>query len=242
MTGYAFATAIIGAAVFVDRVLYGGPDEQRLALGALAGATAVGALVSGLLVRALGPRLVSLVGIALAVAGLLWMATLDRGDADRAGRGRAGDVRPRLRPDGDAALERGHRGGGPRPTAPASSTVTVARMLGMAVGLAILTANGSTTIDRLSAAGYATPEAYQAVIPPECATDHCAIRSSSKRSRRGRRAKPRRSWSGCTVAAIVTIVAIPPCLALGAGRPATDPTARDARMLTPDGTDADPAH
>ena len=42
LTGYAFATAIIGGAVFVDRVLYGGPDEQRLALGALAGATAVG--------------------------------------------------------------------------------------------------------------------------------------------------------------------------------------------------------
>ena len=37
LTGYAFATAIIGGAVFVDRVLYGGPDEQRLALGALAG-------------------------------------------------------------------------------------------------------------------------------------------------------------------------------------------------------------
>ena len=36
LTGYAFATAIIGGAVFVDRVLYGGPDEQRLALGSLA--------------------------------------------------------------------------------------------------------------------------------------------------------------------------------------------------------------
>ena len=53
LTGYAFATAIIGGAVFVDRVLYGGPDEQRLALGALAGATAVGALVSGFAVRLL---------------------------------------------------------------------------------------------------------------------------------------------------------------------------------------------
>ena len=27
LTGYAFATAIVGAAVFVDRVLYGGPDR-----------------------------------------------------------------------------------------------------------------------------------------------------------------------------------------------------------------------
>ena len=52
LTGYAFATAIIGGAVFVDRVLYGGPDQQRLALGALAGATAVGALRLGLR----GPR------------------------------------------------------------------------------------------------------------------------------------------------------------------------------------------
>ena len=52
LTGYAFATAIIGGAVFVDRVLYGGPDEQRLALGALAGATALGALA----VRVRRPR------------------------------------------------------------------------------------------------------------------------------------------------------------------------------------------
>ena len=37
LTGYAFATAIIGGAVFVDRVLYGGPDEQRLALGLTGG-------------------------------------------------------------------------------------------------------------------------------------------------------------------------------------------------------------
>ena len=44
LTGYAFATAIIGGAVFVDRVLYGGPDQQRFALGALAASTALGAL------------------------------------------------------------------------------------------------------------------------------------------------------------------------------------------------------
>ena len=55
LTGYGFATAIIGAAVFVDRVLYGGPGDQGLALGALAGATALGALVSGLIVRFIPP-------------------------------------------------------------------------------------------------------------------------------------------------------------------------------------------
>ena len=35
----------------------------------------------------------------------------------------------------------------------AAATVTVARMIGMAIGLAVLTAYGSTTIDRLTAAG-----------------------------------------------------------------------------------------
>ena len=64
LTGYAFATAIIGGAVFVDRVLYGGPDQQRFALGALAAATALGALVSGFAVRFLSLRLVTLVGLA----------------------------------------------------------------------------------------------------------------------------------------------------------------------------------
>ena len=66
LTGYAFATAIIGGAVFVDRVLYGGPDEQRLALGALAGATALGALLSGFAVRVASYRVVTLVGLAAA--------------------------------------------------------------------------------------------------------------------------------------------------------------------------------
>ena len=70
LTGYAFATAIIGGAVFVDRVLYGGPDQQRLALGALAGATAVGALASGFVVRVVPLRLVALVGLGLSIAGL----------------------------------------------------------------------------------------------------------------------------------------------------------------------------
>ena len=47
----------------------------------------------------------------------------------------------------------------------ASATVTVARMMGMALGLAALTAFGSTVIDRLWAAILATPDAYKAYIP-----------------------------------------------------------------------------
>ena len=112
LTGYAFATAIIGAAVFVDRVLYGGPDEQRLALGALAGATAVGALVSAGWSAGSGRGSSRSVGIGLRRRRAAVDGDVDRGDADRHRRGGAGDLRPRLRPDGDAALERGHRVGG----------------------------------------------------------------------------------------------------------------------------------
>ena len=73
LTGFAFAIAIVGAALFVDRVLYGGPDEQQIALGALAGATALGALVSGFAIRILSLRLVSLVGLAASAGALFAM-------------------------------------------------------------------------------------------------------------------------------------------------------------------------
>jgi hypothetical protein len=49
----------------------------------------------------------------------------------------------------------------------ASAVVTVARMVGMAVGLAILTAYGSTTIDRLYDQVYATEGAYLDIIPED---------------------------------------------------------------------------
>jgi MFS family permease len=165
LTGYAFATAIVGGAVFVDRVLYGGADEQRLALGALAGATAAGALLSGFAVRLLSLRLVTIAGLVASIAGL-WIMAAWTPETTIAG----------------AALPLALFGAGfgltvtPRSTAAvsavpvesygtASSTVTVARMVGMAVGLAILTAYGSTTIDRLYDQVYATPEAYRLYVP-----------------------------------------------------------------------------
>jgi MFS family permease len=165
LTGYGLATAIIGGAVFVDRVLYGGPDLQRAALGALAGATAAGALVSGFVLRGLGLRLTTLVGLGAAIVALVRMAgwTPATGIEEVAawlavfGAGFGLTVTPRSA----AAVE----ALGSRSFGAASATVTVARMIGMAIGLAALTAFGSTIIDRLWAAIRATPDAYRAFIP-----------------------------------------------------------------------------
>jgi MFS family permease len=165
LTGYGFATAIIGGAVFVDRVLYGGPDVQRVALGSLAAATAIGALGSGFVLRLAGLRLTTLAGLGLGIAALWRMAgwspaaTLPEVAISLAafGLGFGLTVTPRS----TAAVEALGR----RAFGIASATVTVARMLGMAIGLAVLTAFGSTVIDRLSAQVYATPDAYKAFIP-----------------------------------------------------------------------------
>jgi MFS family permease len=239
LTGYAFATAIIGGAVFVDRVLYGGPDQQRFALGALAGATAAGALLSGFLVRVSSYRLVTLIGIALSVGGLVAMAgwTADTSIETVAlglalfGTGFGMTVTPRS----TAAVEAAGR----QAFGAASSVVTVARMIGMAVGLAILTAYGSTTIDRLSAEVYATPDAYLAYIP-----EHLRDRPL----RDPLVVEALESWASREAAAImvglflaaavVTIAATPAALALGGPRGTRDEARAeaDARMLAADGS------
>jgi MFS family permease len=234
LTGYAFATAIIGGAVFVDRVLYGGPDEQRLALGSLAGATAVGALLSGFAVRLATYRVVTLIGLAACVVGLSlmsrWGSSTTIGDVAGAlalfGVGFGLSVTPRS----TAAVEAAGRAA----FGAASSVVTVARMLGMAVGLAVLTAYGSTTIDRLSAQVYATPDAYRAYIPEELRDrplkDPLVVEALE-------------SWASreaasimvglYVVAALVTVAAAPPALAMGGG--GAGRRARSTRMLAADG-------
>ena len=236
LTGYAFATAIIGGAVFVDRVLYGGPDEQRLALGALAGATAVGALASGFLVRIASYRVVTLVGLLVSVGGLLAMAgwtpstdiTAAAGGLAAFGLGFGLSVTPRS----TAAVEAAGR----RAFGAASSIVTVARMIGMAVGLAILTAYGSTTIDRLSTEVYATPDAYLQYIPENLRDrplrDPLVVEALEAWASR----EAARIMVGLFLAAaVVTLAAVPPALALGDGR--RRPHEGDERMLADDADD-----
>ena len=216
LTGYAFATAIIGGAVFVDRVLYGGPDVQRLALGALAVATAVGALASGFAVRVLSLRVVTVVGLGLAAVALVamsrWTSTTGIQEAALVlgvfGLGFGLTVTPRS----TAAVE----AVGQRAYGAASATVTVARMIGMAIGLAVLTAYGSTTIERLYDQVYATPDAYKQFIPAD-------LRDRSLRD--GLVVEALEGWAAneatrvmvgiFIVAAGVVVVAVPAALALG---------------------------
>ena len=226
LTGYAFATAIIGGAVFVDRVLYGGPDDQRLALGALAAATALGALLSGFAVRVLSLRLVTLVGLGLCAAMLWtmaqWTPAVGIGEVAAALAGFGFGFGLTVTPRSTAAVESAGRAS----FGMASAIVTVARMIGMAVGVAVLTAYGSTQIDRLYDTLFATdPDGWKAVVPAD-------LRDRSLRD--GLVVDALERWaaneaSGILVgmflaAGVVTIVAIPPGLALG-GR---------ARRLTAD--------
>jgi MFS family permease len=237
LTGYGFATAIIGGAVFVDRVLYGGPDEQRLALGALAGATALGALVSGFVVRVLSLRVVTVAGLAISIAGLIAMAAWDSTvsiGAVAVGLGAFGfGFGLTVTPRSTAAVEAAGR----RAFGVASAVVTVARMIGMAVGLAILTAYGSTTIDRLADDIYATPESYLQFIPAELRDrplrDPFVVQALEEWASR----EAASIMVGLfIVAAIVTAAAVLPSLALGG------PAGSRTRMLGRDPASTDATH
>ena len=218
LTGYAFATAIIGGAVFVDRVLYGGPGDQRFALGSLAAATALGALVSGFAVRVLSLRLVTLVGLVLSAAALWLMSQWTPAVSIATvaivlgafGFGFGLTVTPRS----TAAVESAGRAS----FGMASAIVTVARMIGMAVGVSILTAYGSTQISRLYDGLFsaANPDGWKAVIPAELRDrplhDGLVVDALERWAAN--------EASGILVgmflaAGVVVIVAIPPGLALG---------------------------
>jgi MFS family permease len=215
LTGYGMATAIVGGAVFVDRVLYGGPEEQRVVLGALAGAMAVGALASGFLARVISLRILTLVGLVVSAGGLGWMSTWNPDAPTNAfalsaavfGVGFGLTVTPRS----TAAVEAAGRAA----FGAASATVTVARMIGMAIGMAALTAFGSTTITRISNEVYGSGDAYKQYIP-----EYLRNRSVTD----GLVAQALEQWAAAKaasilvgiflVAAIVTLIAVVPALTL----------------------------
>jgi MFS family permease len=254
LTGYGLATAIVGAAVFVDRVLYGGPAEQQVALGALAAATAVAALASGFAVRVFSLRLVTVAGLSASVVGLVLMAgwtpeTSIGGAAAALGLFGAGfglTVTPRS----TAAVEAVD----PKDYGIASSTVTVARMIGMAVGLAILTAYGSTTIDRLYDQVYASPDAYLQYVPEALQGRQLKDPLVVEALEAWAAGEAARIMVGVfLVAAVVTAAAVPPALLLDRRRrmlaprepvpaPATAPGADGAaERAEPSGPRPDPA-
>lgn len=214
LSGYALATALIGGAAFVDRVRYGGPAEQQLALGALATAIALGALGSGLLVRSLGVVVLSLIGLVAGVGALVWLSTatptspfeLLVGGLAVFGFGFGLTVTARS----TAAVETLGR----RAFGVASAGVTVARMVGMGVGLASLTVLGSNRIEALSVV-QVDQAARDAVLPAELRgrpfEDYLVVNALE-------------SWAAnqaasilstlFVVAAVVTAVAILPTLAM----------------------------
>jgi MFS family permease len=214
LTGYSLATAIIGAAVFVDRVRYAGPAEQQLTLGALAGAMAIGALSAGFLVRPLGVMIPSLAGLLAEIGGLLILARAEPSTdfatlcAALALFGLGFGVTVTARTTGALeALGRTAFGVG-------SAALTVARMIGMGTGLAALTVLGSNRIEALSVV-LVDPVARDAVLPEALRgrplEDYLVV-DALERWASGQ-ASSILAWT-FVVAAAVTAVAILPTLAM----------------------------
>mgnify|MGYP001826075281 FL=1 len=152
LTGYALATAIVGMAAFIDRVRFAGPEEQGLVLGPMALLMAIGAFGSGFMMRRFNATAVTMAGLAASVAGLVWLSTtridtelwVPVGALSLFGLGFGLTVTPRSM----AAVESAGRDA----FGAASAAVTVARMTGMALGMAVLTAFGTTRIDQTTRA------------------------------------------------------------------------------------------
>jgi MFS family permease len=166
LTGYALATAIVGMAAFIDRVRFAGPEEQGVVLGPMAFFMAVGAFASGFMMRRFNATAVTLAGLAASVFGLIWLSTtridtelwVPVGALSLFGLGFGLTVTPRSM----AAVEAAGRDA----FGAASAAVTVARMAGMAIGMAVLTAFGTTRIDRTTDA--LDDQAYRdSILPPE---------------------------------------------------------------------------
>jgi len=133
-------------------------------LGSMALFMAIGAFVSGFLMRRFDATAVTLVGLAASVTGLLWLSTtridtelwIPVASLSLFGIGFGLTVTPRSM----AAVEAAGRDA----FGAASAAVTVARMAGMAIGMAVLTAFGTTRIDQTTKA--LDDQAYRDSILP----------------------------------------------------------------------------
>src|SRR4029453_16284398 len=95
----------------------------------------------------------------------------------------------------------------------ASAIVTVARMIGMAIGVAVLTAYGSTTINHLYDELFAVPDGWKAGIPAELRDRPLRDAFGVDALGTGAAGQASTILVGLFVAAgVVTIVAIPPGL------------------------------
>ena len=143
LVGVALVAVVVDVPLLARIVHTSSQTEAALVLVRFLVAVPVGALAGGWALRRLGNGLVSGAGLALAAVGLALMSTWGRGSLDQAsstavlaltglGIGLA------LAPVNDAALaEAAHETHGT-----ASALVVVARMVGMVVGVALLTAIG----------------------------------------------------------------------------------------------------
>jgi MFS family permease len=219
LTGYAFATAIVGSTVFVDRVLYGGPDDQQISLGTLAVATAAGAVVAGWLVRHVSLRGVTSAGLVASLVGLVLMSTWDTSASYQVMAAATGvfalGFGLTVTPRSTAAVEAAGRDR----FGAAASTVTVARMIGMAIGLAVFTAHGSTAIEQLADRAFGSPDAYRQIVEPDLAGRHVRDPLVVDALEAWAAERAAETTSGLfLVAAAVTAAALPAGLALGARR------------------------
>jgi EmrB/QacA subfamily drug resistance transporter len=142
LMGAALIIAMVTVPLMADTVLGHSSLEGGLRLMRLTGALPVGALVGGLLAYRVGPRSVTVAGLGVAAVGLFLMSRWDAGVADPgmtrhlvvAGLGFGLVIAPIFVTAMDAVPASYQ--------ATAASLVTVARMVGMALGMAALSAWG----------------------------------------------------------------------------------------------------
>ena len=151
LMGAALLIALVTVPLMANTVLGQSPLEGGLRLMRLTGAVPVGALLGGYLTYSIGARVVTSVGLMIAAIGLFFMSGWDLGVSDpqfslhlsMAGLGFGLVIVPLFVTAMDAGPDDYQ--------ATAASLVTVARMIGMALGLAALSAWGMDRFFTLTA-------------------------------------------------------------------------------------------